>query len=88
MRKHPSLWLFFLCLAGIAAYAGWAFYKGFTPDAGWAALRHAWPFLLAGVLTFGGVTGFLVWLALYSDKRGFDARVGRDEAKPFRGSHP
>jgi hypothetical protein len=79
MRKHPSLWLFFPCLAAIAAYAGWVFYRASAPDPGWAALGHAWPFLLAGVLTVAVVIGFFVWLALYSDKRGYDARVGRDD---------
>ena len=79
MRKHPSLWLFFLCLVVAAAYAGWMFYGASAPDPGWTALGHAWPYFLAGVLTVAVVTGFFVWLAVYSDKRGYDARVGRDD---------
>jgi hypothetical protein len=79
LRKHPSLWLFLACLAGFAAYAAWVFHKSSAPDAGWTALRHAWPFLLAGVATVAAVIGFFVWLAVYSDKKGYDARIGHDD---------
>jgi len=41
---------------------------------------HAWPFLVAGVLTKAVVISVFAWLALYSDKRGYDARVGHDGA--------
>jgi hypothetical protein len=79
MRKHPSLWLFAVCLAAIAGYGGWAFYRGSEADGGWTSLLQAWPYLLAGVLTFAACLGLFVWLALYSDKHGYDARIGRDK---------
>lgn len=79
MRKHPSLWLLFAVWAAIAGYAAWVFHQAATPDAGRAALRHAWPFLLAGVVIVAAAIGVFVWLAVYSDKHGYDARAGRDE---------
>jgi hypothetical protein len=77
MRKHPSLGLLVVYLAAIVAYATWALYRGSKIGDGWASLLQAWPYLLAGVLTVAAVLGLFVWLALYSDKHGYDARAGR-----------
>jgi hypothetical protein len=77
MRKHPSLGLLAVLLAVIAAYAAWAFYRGSKVGSGWNSLLHAWPYLLAGALTVAAFLGLFVWLALRSDKRGYDARAGR-----------
>jgi hypothetical protein len=79
MRKHRSLVLLVVCYAALAAYAGWVFYKGSGPDGGWSGLHHAWPYLLAGVLTVGGVIGLFVWLAFFSERRGYDERARTDK---------
>jgi hypothetical protein len=82
MRKHPSLGLLTACLAGIVAFAAWAFYRGSKLGGGWTSLIPVWPYLLAGVLTFAAVLGLFVWLAFYSDRRGYDARAGHDRRQP------
>jgi uncharacterized membrane protein len=79
MRKHPSLFLLAACLVAIVVFAAWAFYRGRNFAGGWALVGQVWPYLLAGVLTFAAVLGLFVWLALYSDRRGYDARAGKDE---------
>jgi cation transporter-like permease len=79
MRKHPSLILLVTCLAVIVAYATWAVYQGSKTGGGWTSLVHAWPYLLAGILTVAAVLGVFVWLALYSDRRGYDERVSRNK---------
>jgi hypothetical protein len=78
MRKHASLAVLVACYAGLAAYAAWAFYAGSKVGGGWSAVVHVWPYLLAGVLTVAAVTGLFVWLAFYSEKRGYDERAARD----------
>jgi len=45
---------------------------------GWSSLFHVWPYLLAGALTVAAVTGLSIWLAFYSEKRGYDERAGQD----------
>ena len=79
MRKHAGLGLLLACYAALAAYAAWAFYAGSRSGGGWISLRHAWPYLLAGVLTVAAVTGLFVWLAFFSERRGYDKRVGLDK---------
>jgi len=78
MRKHPSLVLLAACLVGIGLFAAWAFTRGARFAGGWAIMHQVWPYILAGVLTFAAVLGGFVWLALYSDRRGFDTRAGHD----------
>jgi hypothetical protein len=77
MRKNPSLALLAVCLAAVVGYAIWAFSRDSSIGGGWTSLSQTWPYLLAGVLTVAAVLGLFVWLALYSDRRGYDARVGR-----------
>jgi hypothetical protein len=76
MRKRTSLWLLVACYAALAAFAAWAFYRGSGTGDGWTSLLQAWPYLLAGVLTVAAVTGLFVWLAFYSERRGYDERTG------------
>jgi len=78
MRKHAALGLPVICLAIIAAYAGLAFYRASKTGGGWVSLIAAWPYLLAGVATVAGVIVLFVWLAVYSDRHGYDRRAGRD----------
>jgi hypothetical protein len=83
MRKRASIGLLLVTCAGLAAYAVWAFHAGSAAGGGWASLVHAWPYLLAGVLTVGVVTALFVGVAFYSERRGFDERArtppaGRD----------
>lgn len=79
MRKPASIGLLVACYAALAAYAAWAFYTGSKVGSGWTSLLHAWPYLLAGVLTVAVVTGLFIWLAFYSKRRGYDERAGLDK---------
>lgn len=73
MRKHAVIiGLSFLGLAAFALFAGWAFYRGSHIGGGWSGLRSIWPFVAGGVLMTGGLTAFLMWLAFYSAKHGWD----------------
>jgi hypothetical protein len=65
----------FVGLAAVAAYAAWAIRAGSRIGSGWAGLSSAWPYLLAGVLTVGCVIGGFVWLASFSERRGYDDRA-------------
>jgi hypothetical protein len=76
MRKHTSLGLLVACYVALAGFAAWQFYAGSRNGAGWTSLLHAWPYLLAGVITVAAVTGLFVWLAFYSERRGYDDRTG------------
>jgi hypothetical protein len=73
-RRLILLGLPFLALAGVAAYAGWAFHAASKAGFGWNGLPQAWPYLLAGVLTVAVVIGVFVWLAFFSERRGYDDR--------------
>jgi hypothetical protein len=76
MRKPAAIGLLVVCYAALAALAAWAFYAGSKVYGGWTSLVHAWPYLLAGVATVAVVTGLFVWLAFYSERRGYDDRAG------------
>jgi hypothetical protein len=80
MRRRPVLVfsLVFVGLAAVAAYFGWAVYAGSKIGLGWAGLRPALPYLLAGVVTVEAVIGAFVWLAFHSERRGYDDRAGMD----------
>jgi hypothetical protein len=84
-RRILFLGLVFAALAAFAAYAGWAFYAASRIGRGWAGLRSALPYLLAGVVTVELVIGAFVWLAFYSERRGYDDRV-RDLSRPDNAS--
>ncbi len=77
-RRALVLSLVFVAVAAFAAYFGWAFYAGSKIGLGWAGLPRALPFLLAGVVTVEAVIGAFVWLAFYSERRGYDDRAGMD----------
>jgi len=79
MRKYTSVGLLVACYAALAAYAAWAFYAGSKVGGGWTSLRHAWPYLLAGVLTVAAVTGLFIWLAFYSERHGYDDHAGSNK---------
>jgi hypothetical protein len=78
MRKRIALVLPILCLAVIAAYAGWAFYRESGIGGGWGSLIGAWPYLFAAVATVAAVMVLFIRLAFYSDRHGYDQRAGRD----------
>jgi len=77
MRARTALYagLFLLGLAAFAAWAVWAVHAGAKVDLGWTGLGSAWPYLLAGVLTVACVIAGFVWLAFFSERRGFDDRA-------------
>jgi hypothetical protein len=72
--------LLFVGVALVAAYAVWAFYAASKIGFGWAGLRSAWPFVLAGSLTVECVIAAFVWLAFFSERRGYDDRAGLDDS--------
>ena len=76
-RRALVLSLVFVVLAA-AAYFGWAVYAASKIGSGWAGLRPALPYLLAGVVTVEVVIGAFVWLAFYSERHGYDDRAGID----------
>jgi hypothetical protein len=79
-RRHRILGLLFLfiAVAAVAAYVGWAFGAGSRIGHGWAGLGPALPYLLAGAVTVECVIAAFVWLAFYSERRGYDDRAGTD----------
>lgn len=77
-RRALTLCLLFVAVAAVAAYVVWAFQAGARVDHGWAGLRPALPYLLAGVATVGCVIWAFVRLAVYSESRGYDDRAGMD----------
>lgn len=81
MRRRQSLILIlsFVGLAAVGAYVTWAVHAAAKVGLGWAGLRSAWPYLLAGALTVEVVIGAFVWLAFFSERRGYDDRAGSDE---------
>lgn len=70
--------LIFAALAGAAAYFGWAFHAASKINRGWTGLDAALPFLLAGVVAVEALIGGFVWLAVYSEKHGYDDRAGTE----------
>jgi hypothetical protein len=82
MRRHAPLFglgLVLACLAAFAVYGGWAFYAGSNIGDGWVGPLSVWPYLLAGGLTVAAVIALFVWLASYSERRGYDDRAGLDK---------
>jgi cation transporter-like permease len=77
-RRVLALSLLFVAIAAVAAYVGWAVYAGSKIGRGWTGLRSALPYLLAGVVTVEVVIAAFVWLAFYSQRRGYDDRAGVD----------
>lgn len=76
MRKHAFvLGLTFAGLAAFAVFAGWAFYEGSQLGGGWASLGPVWPYVLGGAVVVAALAGFLMWLAFYSARHGYDDRV-------------
>lgn len=83
MRRAIIVGLVFFGLAIVTAYVTWAFYRASKTGLGWTGLQSAWPYLLAGVLTVEGVIAAFVWLAFFSQRRGYDDRAGTG-AQPNR----
>jgi hypothetical protein len=81
MRKRTAIGaiLTFAGLAVCAIYFGWAIHSASRIGEGWKGLDSAWPYLLAGVFTVGCVLAAFVWLAFFSERRGYDDRVGGPE---------
>jgi len=77
-RRALVLSLVFVAVAAFAAYAAWAIQAGAKIDRGWTGLRPALPYLLAGVATVEAVIAGFVWLAFYSERRGYDDLAGLD----------
>ncbi|THD59496.1 hypothetical protein [Phenylobacterium sp.] len=81
MRKHALLFvLTFLAVAGILAFAGWAFFATAKMGTGWKSLLPIWPFVVGGVVATGGLAGLLMWLAFYSANHGYDDQTEEDRA--------
>ena len=79
MRKHAVvLGLAFAGLAAFAVFTGWAFYRASELGGGWRSLGPIWPYVAGGALIVAALAGFLMWLAFYSARHGYDERVDRD----------
>jgi hypothetical protein len=78
--RNPGLvvGLGFIALAAFAVLAGWAFFEGSKLGDGWRSLGPIWPYVVGGVIVVGGLAGFLMWLAFYSAKHGYDDRIDPD----------
>lgn len=75
MRKHAVvLGLTFLGLSVFAVFTGWAFYRASDLGGGWRSLGPIWPYVVGGVLVVAALAGFLMWLAFYSARHGYDER--------------
>jgi hypothetical protein len=65
-------------LSATAAFMGWALYQGSQIGGGWSSLAPIWPYVAGGLIVVGALTGGLMWLAFYSDRKGYDDRVEMD----------
>jgi hypothetical protein len=82
MRKHLlPLALLFAALAGVAAYAAFALYQNTRMGFGWAGVVPVLPYVIAGTLTVGAVIVVFLWLAGYSERRGYDDRARSDRPR-------
>ena len=73
-----------LAAAGVLAmfaFFGWAFWatRGTAWTGGSKAITVA---LVAGALVVGALTGVLMWLAFYSNRKGFDEPPTFDDPEP------
>lgn len=79
MRRHAVvLGLAFVGLAAFAVFAGWAFFAASDVGGGWRSLGPVWPYVLGGALMVAALAGFLMWLAFYSARHGYDDRMDED----------
>ncbi|HLZ85117.1 MAG TPA: hypothetical protein VKQ54_16245 [Caulobacteraceae bacterium] len=69
--KRPLVILAVAGLLAVFAFFGWAFYATWGTDwtGGSKAITVA---LVAGAIAVGGLTGVLMWLAFYSNRKGYD----------------
>jgi len=88
MRRRGLIFAALLFLALAAAWAGWAIKAGAKLGWGWRGLGEAWPYLFAGVLTVAGVIVGFVWLASFSERRGYDDRAHFDDRPAGRHRPP
>ena len=80
MNRHVAiLGLAFAGLAAFALFMGWAFFQAARLGGGWASLGPIWPYVAGGVLVVGALAGFLMWLAFYSARHGYDDPLDRDD---------
>jgi hypothetical protein len=77
-RQALGIALLFAAIAAVAAYLTWAFRAGSRIGPSWATMLPYLPYLFAGVVTVEIVIGGFVWLAIYSERRGYDDRAGVD----------
>ena len=68
----------------LLACVAWAVFLVHSSGLDWAGFQQAWPYLLAGVLTVAAATGAAVWLAYFSERRGYDDRAGEASTKSRR----
>ena len=86
MKHVPTLVGVLLALAVMTALAFWSFTISARLGGGsWDWLKPILPFVIAGLVAVGGLTGGLMWLAFYSARRGYDEPYDVD--KP-RGGRP
>jgi len=82
---HPRLgWLALgAVLLAVFGYLGWALFfmagRSGTITGGSSALAIL---ICAGVLGTGALAGVLMWLAFYSDRKGFDDQVTYEHLEP------
>jgi fatty acid desaturase len=79
MRKPLiPLTMLFAAIAAFAAFAAWGFHQSVEGGFDWTGVGPVVPYLLAGTLTVGAVIVVFVWLAGFSERRGYDRRAASD----------
>ena len=72
MKNGLTVLASLVCVAALAALAGWTFYAGARIGGGWGALSPVLLSVIGGLVMVGALTGGLMWLAFFSSRRGYD----------------
>ena len=72
MKNGLTVLASLVCVAALAALAGWTFYAGARIGGGWGALSPVLLYVIGGLVMVGALTGGLMWLAFFSSRHGYD----------------
>lgn len=72
-----------LCGLGLVlGYFGWALYSTESVTSWTGGSSTLMAMIIGGVLLTGALTGALMWLAFYSDRKGFDEPLHYEQEQP------